>query len=183
VLINLIFYAIVDSVSYLVLFILIIMGFANSLFILAMLESPDKSEDKITGPNIFTAFMVTLDGHVYHSDHMHFPVVFGIFQIALTGLVKIMLLHLLVSILAHIHAHVSALYKSERLRTKCRLINENALFFARKSVFKDTKYIIRVESDGPAHGGAHDHDDGGHVHGGGAHGGHGSGTNTDEIAN
>jgi hypothetical protein len=144
VLINLIHYAIVDSFSYIVLFLLITMGFGNSLFILAMLLSPDTSDDKISGPNIFTAFMTAFEGKVYNADLMHYQIIFGLFQVVLTGLVKVMLLHLLVSILAHIHAHVAALYKSERLRTKCRLMNENSLFFNRASVFSDTKYIIRV---------------------------------------
>lgn len=170
VIINLIHYAVKDTFTYIIIFLIIIAGFANSLFILAMIESPDTSDLKITGPNLFTAFMATFGGHIYHETHMHYQYVFGIFQIFLTGICDVILLHLLVSILEHIHSHVSALYKSERLRTKCRLINENAIFFRRADVFRETKYVIRVEADAGAHGGdSHEgsNEEGGHVHGGG----------------
>ena len=79
VLINLIHYAIKDTFTYIIIFLIIIAGFGNSLFILAMLESPDTSEDKISGPNIFTAFMAAFGVHVYHEGHMHYPVIFGIY--------------------------------------------------------------------------------------------------------
>ena len=56
-------------------------GFANALFIMAMIESPDTSHNKITGSNMFTSFMFAFGMHVYHNEHeeLHYPVVFGLF--------------------------------------------------------------------------------------------------------
>ncbi len=36
---------------------MMIFGFGNAFFILAVTEHPESSNDKITGPNIFTAFI------------------------------------------------------------------------------------------------------------------------------
>ena len=38
-----------------------------------------------------------------------------------------------------------SVYKSERLRAKCRLINENEVLFDRARLFRDTKYVVRAE--------------------------------------
>ena len=38
-----------------------------------------------------------------------------------------------------------SVYKSERLRAKCRLINENEVLFDRAKLFRDTKYVVRAE--------------------------------------
>lgn len=83
VLINLIFYAIKESATYLFIFLFAVAGFANALFILAIIESPDTSYDKITGSNMFSSFMFAFGMHVYHDDHssghgLHYPVVFGL---------------------------------------------------------------------------------------------------------
>jgi hypothetical protein len=56
-----------------------------------------------------------------------------------------MTLNLLVSILGDIHSRVMAVYKSERLRAKCRLINENEILFDRQRIFSNTKYVVRAE--------------------------------------
>ena len=81
VLINLIFYALKESATYIFIFMFAVAGFANALFILAMIESPDTSHHKITGSNMFTSFMFAFGMHVYHNEHeeLHYPVVFGLF--------------------------------------------------------------------------------------------------------
>jgi len=56
-----------------------------------------------------------------------------------------MTLNLLVSILGDIHSRVMSVYKSERLRAKCRLINENEILFNRARLFQSTKYVVRAE--------------------------------------
>ena len=56
-----------------------------------------------------------------------------------------MTLNLLVSILGDIHSKVMSVYKSERLRAKCRLINENEVLFDREKLFEGTKYVVRAE--------------------------------------
>lgn len=133
-------------------------GFANALFIMAMIESPDTSHNKITGSNMFTSFMFAFGMHVYHNEHeeLHYPVVFGLFQIILYLLLEVLMLHLLVCILHHIHDHVVSVYDQERLKAKCKMISENELLFKRSIVFKKAKYVIRVESQG-GHGGSHGH--------------------------
>ena len=169
VFINLIYYAFKDTISFVTLVLITLSGFANALFILSMIEQPDTGDDKISGPNLFTSLMTTGEGHVYHAGHLHYPYVWGIFQGLLSMIVSTILLKTLVSILEHIHSHVAGLYTSERLKSKCRLINENAYIFSRGEVFKDTKYVIRVESSDSGHHAADEH--GGSVHGGGGHGG------------
>ena len=54
-------------------------------------------------------------------------------------------MNLLVSILSDINSKVMSMYKSERLRAKCRLINENEVLFNRADLFRDTKYVVRAE--------------------------------------
>jgi hypothetical protein len=80
---------------------------------------------------------------------MHHYVVFGVFQVVLKLLLEVLLLHLLVSILEHIHAHVSAVYDSERLKAKCRLIHENEVLIGRAKLFSQAKYVVRVEAQQP----------------------------------
>ena len=55
VLINLIIEVMKETRHFAFIFIFIVCAFGNALFILAMLERPDKSPQKFTGPNIFTA--------------------------------------------------------------------------------------------------------------------------------
>ena len=112
-----------------------------------MLERPDTSADKITGPSLFSAYMKTFKADVYKGSSMRRSTIFGLYQVLLSGLVGVILLYLLITILEHIHAHVAPLYKSERFQAKCRLMNENALIFNRKKIFSNTKYIVRVESE------------------------------------
>lgn len=59
VLINLIFRVFKEILIFGALFMLVIAAFGNAMFVLAMLDEPFNSEDKITGPNIMTAFMWT----------------------------------------------------------------------------------------------------------------------------
>ncbi len=62
VLINLIFQVMKDTMTFAVIFFIIIFAFGNAMFILTMLERPDKPEDKLTGPNLFAAFMFVYRG-------------------------------------------------------------------------------------------------------------------------
>jgi hypothetical protein len=62
VLINLIFQVMKDTMNFAIIFFIIICAFGNAMFVLAMLERPDKLADKITGPSIFSAFMFVYRG-------------------------------------------------------------------------------------------------------------------------
>ena len=42
---------------------------------------------------------------------------------------------------------VMQIQKEERLRAKCRLINENEFIFNREGLFKDSKYIVVAALD------------------------------------
>jgi hypothetical protein len=55
--INLIFVCIRDSFTYNIILSIGGIAFANSMFILAMIEKPDTSYDKITGVNLFTGIL------------------------------------------------------------------------------------------------------------------------------
>jgi hypothetical protein len=55
--INLIFVCIKDSFTYNIILSIGGLAFANAMFILAMIEKPDTSNDKITGPNFFTGIL------------------------------------------------------------------------------------------------------------------------------
>jgi len=98
--------------------------------------------------------------------NMQWPYVWAVYDGLFGFFMTTILLKTLVSILEHIHAHVAGLYKSERLKSKCRLMTENAYIFRRSIVFRDTKYVIRVEKpDVPEEEEHAAH--GGHGHGGG----------------
>jgi hypothetical protein len=55
--INLIFVCIRDSFTYNIILSIGGLAFANAMFILAMIEKPDTSYDKITGVNFFTGIL------------------------------------------------------------------------------------------------------------------------------
>ena len=101
--------------------------------------------------------------------NMKHPYVWAAYDGLFGFFVSTILLKTLVSILEHIHAHVAGLYKSERLNSKCRLLNENAFIFRRGQVFKDAKYVVRVEKANTAHHGQEE-DHSAHGHGGGGGG-------------
>lgn len=57
VLINMIIEVMKETKTFLFIFLFTICAFGNAMFILAMLERPDTSNQKFTGPNIFTAIV------------------------------------------------------------------------------------------------------------------------------
>jgi len=65
VFINLIYYAIKDTFSFVVIVLITLSAFANALFVLSMIEEPDSSYDKLSGPNVFTALMAASKGGIY----------------------------------------------------------------------------------------------------------------------
>jgi hypothetical protein len=134
VFINLIYYAVKDTFSFVVLVFITLSAFANALFVLSMIEEPDTSYDKLSGPNIFAAIMAASKGGIYYKKYevtMQWPYVWAVYDGLFGFFVTTILLKTLVSILEHIHAHVAGLYKSERLKSKCRLMTENAYIFRR----------------------------------------------------
>jgi|LauGreDrversion4_2_1035121.scaffolds.fasta_scaffold964670_1 hypothetical protein len=69
-----------ETFTYNILYGFMILGFANSLFVLSALQNPDTSDDKLTGPNMFTAFVVTMKGEIFKADKfkkMNYPYLFG----------------------------------------------------------------------------------------------------------
>lgn len=57
VFINLIMKVIWETKTFAAIFLIIIAAFANATFILSMIDQPDTYKDKVTGPNIGTAFL------------------------------------------------------------------------------------------------------------------------------
>jgi len=123
-------------------------GFANAMFILAMLERPDNAEDKVTGPNVFSAIMYSFSGYLYKEKEgkkLKNEYIFAIFKVFYDIIFNTTMLKVLISILHHIYDHAAEVYDSERLKTKCNLIIENEVLFGRKKLFKDAKYVLRAE--------------------------------------
>lgn len=123
-------------------------GFANAMFILAMLERPDTADDKVTGPNFFTAIMYSFSGYLYvekEGKKLKNEYIFAIFKVFYDIIFSTTMLKVLISILHHIYDHAAEVYDSERLKTKCNLIIENEVLFGRKKLFKDAKYVLRAE--------------------------------------
>ena len=63
--INLIFVCLRDSFVYNIILSIGGLAFANAMFILAMIEKPDTSYDKITGVNLFTGILNQVKGYLY----------------------------------------------------------------------------------------------------------------------
>ncbi len=139
-----------ETMTFLVIFLFIVCAFGNALFILAMLERPDTSYQKFTGPNMFTAIVYSYRqtmGDIYDYSDKRNSVVYDIFQIATTLVLNVLSLNLLISIISEIYIRVTESYKTERLRAKCRLINENEALFNRDHLFKNARYVIRIERE------------------------------------
>jgi len=63
--INLIFVCLRDTFVYNIILSIGGLAFANAMFILAMIEKPDTSYDKITGVNVFTGILYQVKGYLY----------------------------------------------------------------------------------------------------------------------
>lgn len=57
----------------------------------------------------------------------------------------IVLFNLLIALMSDIYIQVMMFSKSERLRIKCQMINENEYIFRRQRNFNNTKYIVLAE--------------------------------------
>ena len=149
--INVIFYAIKESLSFVLIFLLMTFGIGNSLYILSMLQYPDSSAERFSGTNIFGSFMFVYTGALgeqYNDDYKalkNYGPLFNAFQVCQTLVSNILLVNLLVSILGDIYDQVTSVQVSERFRAKCKLMNENEFIFPRERLFKKAKYIVRVE--------------------------------------
>lgn len=152
--INLIFLSLKGSFSYLIILGIGMCGFANAMFILAMLERPDNADDKVTGPNIFTAVMYSFSGYLYKEKEgkkLKNEYIFAIFKVFYDIIFTTIMLKVLICILHHIFHEAEHAYEGERLKTKCNLIIENEILFGRKKLFKDAKYIMRAQLEQVEH--------------------------------
>jgi len=75
-----------DTMTFAFIFFIINCAFGNAMFILAMLERPDTPEDKLTGPDLFTAFMFVYRGTLGEMfpeeiNRMQYSGVVSVFQI------------------------------------------------------------------------------------------------------
>jgi len=117
---------------------------------MAMLERPDSSDDKFTGPSIFTAIIYSYRqtlGNIYEYDNQRNQTVYDTFQVLTTLFLNVLVLNLLISIIGDIHKRVTDSYNVQRLQAKCRLINENEALFNRAELFSDARYVIRIERE------------------------------------
>ncbi|TNV87690.1 hypothetical protein FGO68_gene14441 [Halteria grandinella] len=150
VFINLILRVIWETRFFACILFIVVASFANATFILSLLDTPDESTEKLTGPNIATAFLfiyrATL-GEMYIGKYAETkqPSIYGFFQVIQTFILNILTLNLLVSILGDIYDRITSVYKAERYKAKCKLINENEITLNRDIIFKDIKYIVKAE--------------------------------------
>jgi len=142
--INLIYYAVKDSFIFVLILFLVMTGFSNAMLVLSSIEEPDTSKDKMSGTNLLTALMATSKNESF-SDTLKYPYFWGIFDGLYGFFVVMMLSSILISILEHIQSHVAHTYDNERLKSKCCLMNENALIFSREKLFVNARYIIKIE--------------------------------------
>ena len=99
--INLIYYAVKDSFTFVIILFLVMSAFGNSMFILSMIERPDNEDDKISGSSFIASLMSVAKGKAF-SIELEYPTIWAIF-VGLYGYgVGIMLSYILISILEHI---------------------------------------------------------------------------------
>lgn len=137
--INLIYFAVKDSFIFVIILFLVMAGFSNAMFVLSMIEEPDTSYDKKSGANLLTSIMSAAKNSAY-DEKLKYPYFWGIFDGIYGYFVGIMLSYILISILEHIQSHVAHTWDKQRLKSKCCLMNENALIFSKEKLFVNARY-------------------------------------------
>ncbi len=75
-----------ETLSFVFIFLIIVLCFGNAMFILSILERPDDSKDKITGSGFFTSFVFAFRGslgEMYFDllNNTHNPTMYSILQV------------------------------------------------------------------------------------------------------
>lgn len=112
--INLIFVCLRDSFVYNIILSIGGLAFANAMFILAMIEKPDTSYDKITGVNIFTGILYQVKGYLYQEVSgvkMKNKYVFGIIYMLYTLVITQIMLKVLINLLHHFYEQAMETYE------------------------------------------------------------------------
>ena len=111
--INLIFVCLRDSFVYNIILSIGGLAFANAMFILAMIEKPDTSYDKITGVNLFTGILYQVKGYLYQEQpgvKMKNKYVFGIIYMLYTLVITQIMLKVLINLLHHFYEQAMETY-------------------------------------------------------------------------
>jgi hypothetical protein len=111
--INLIFVCLRDSFVYNIILSIGGLAFANAMFILAMIEKPDTSYDKITGVNLFTGILYQVKGYLYLEPEgikMKNKYVFGIIYMLYTLIITQIMLKVLINLLHHFYEQAMETY-------------------------------------------------------------------------
>jgi hypothetical protein len=112
--INLIFVCLRDSFVYNIILSIGGLAFANAMFILAMIEKPDTSYDKITGVNLFTGILYQVKGYLYqeptNGPKMKNKYVFGIIYMLYTLIITQIMLKVLINLLHHFYEQAMETY-------------------------------------------------------------------------
>jgi hypothetical protein len=84
------------------------------MFILAMIEKPDTSYDKITGVNLFTGILYQVKGYLYqeptNGPKMKNKYVFGIIYMLYTLIITQIMLKVLINLLHHFYEQAMETY-------------------------------------------------------------------------
>jgi hypothetical protein len=111
--INLIFVCLKDSFVYNIILSIGGLAFANAMFILAMIEKPDTSYDKITGVNLFTGILYQVKGYLYQEPpgyKIKNKYVFGIIYMLYTLVITQIMLKVLINLLHHFYEQAMETY-------------------------------------------------------------------------
>jgi hypothetical protein len=111
--INLIFVCLRDSFVYNIILSIGGLAFANAMFILAMIEKPDTSYDKITGVNLFTGILYQIKGYLYQEPagiKLKNKYVFGIIYMLYTLIITQIMLKVLINLLHHFYEQAMETY-------------------------------------------------------------------------
>jgi len=142
--------AIISEMFYFVVALIIaIFAFANTFFILGRNARGDN--DNFAGSNVWDAFIFSYRMGLGDFDTDGFAtkdeVLVWIFWFLNTLIILIILLNLVIAIMGDTFDRVQETQVSTMLQEYCRIIRENEFLISRKTLFKDSKYIIIVQPE------------------------------------
>eukprot|EP00347_Sterkiella_histriomuscorum_P019266 403342303 len=148
VLISMIYYIIKDMLVFALIFIISIICFGNCFYIIQGLQEQSSEVPPLAGGNFIMVLLYTYSGALGNFDTGNFEqlnqnswILWLLFFVS-SFLLSIIFLNLLIAIMGDTYDSVMLIQKEERLRAKCRLINENEFIFNRDRLFANSRYII-----------------------------------------
>ena len=144
-----------DIVPFLFLVIVVILGFTNAFYIIALntdLEEGETRVQRFTNNNVFLAITYTWknglgDFITDEFDANNFSVMVYIIWIACTFMVLIVFLNVLIAVLSDSFDKIQETLENNLLKEMATMMSENEVFVNRKKLFKDVKYLIIIKKN------------------------------------